>query len=284
MKYKYSRVSEYYKDRSQAPPQRSPQTIHRLHHSPSFRGRRMYQASRGGRRVAIVGAGFGGLTCAAALLLRGPKSRWDVEVFEQAEALDDDREGGEISLEDAPEVLDSLGLRADWDVLRDQSRSPRAYSVPKQAMRRLLAKPLRYGNIHFSTQIIKVINASDARWQCESADGHIWGPFDMVVDASGLLGSITANAAIGDARLARHHWWHRLRHFRYGANDALKDGLELASMLGAEPSSCERLGKFGCWERERRSANKPTSREDIRRLLVGAALAALMAVLATRVS
>src|SRR5688500_590520 len=59
-----------------------------------------------GRRVAVVGAGIGGLAAALALARRGAV----VEVFEQAEALTEVGAGIQIS-PNGVAVLEALGLR-----------------------------------------------------------------------------------------------------------------------------------------------------------------------------
>lgn len=69
-----------------------------------------------GRKVAIVGAGIGGLTCAIALALRGA----DVQIFERAEALREVGAGIQVS-PNAVRVLTALGLGEELDSIAPRS-------------------------------------------------------------------------------------------------------------------------------------------------------------------
>ena len=67
-----------------------------------------------GLRVAIIGAGFGGLTLARALHVAGVGAR----VFEQDESLNHVWVGGELRVPSAKRTLAALGLEAEWRALR----------------------------------------------------------------------------------------------------------------------------------------------------------------------
>ena len=235
---------------------------------------------RGRLRVAIIGAGIGGLSCACTLKLFGV----EVAVFESGDSIDDGA-GGEIALQSANAVLTALGMPDAWSALREQSRSHRPNSVPVRALRRALSSQLERGTIRFGIRWVE----------------HLGEEFDVIVDASGLGPPVAdAHAAIGDARQARRplgldRLLFDLRRFRYGGDDALSDGLALGQRLGEahtlivkdqprvlrgkQPLTLvrERLGEFTA--RAVKSPIRPTDARALRIVLASLAVSAAALVL-----
>ena len=173
-------------------------------------------------RVAIVGAGLGGLACACAL-----SRSTDVTVYERDSDIDQG-DGGELQLRGMAATFAALGL--SWDDLRALSRSPRECSIPLRALRHALIGRLRHGTVRFGACVVDLtptITEADhltpGPLRCHFSDGSTSErAFDIVVDAGGLGPPLSrartgqmhptarvaadAHAAIGDARLARMGW------------------------------------------------------------------------------
>lgn len=233
-------------------------------------------------RVAIVGAGFGGLTCACAL----QQHDFSVDVFEQASSLECPTEGGEINLPSARRVFEALNLCSTWDSLRASSLSPRLHSVSKAAVKRALASNLRAGTVIFGTCVVSVEQQTDnsCSCTCTCASGQR-RDYSLVIDAGGLLcAQLHAHAAIGDARASRSLSFMGWRRLKYGADDALCDGLDLGMRLSAQQRphhlTRETLGRYEC-KRQRRKPSRPTEGRDLFRLAMAIASASVMAAIWT---
>lgn len=216
-------------------------------------------------RVAVVGAGYGGLACACAL--QCTPSRAQVTVYERDDSIDRGL-GGEIELRGAAvvEVLQQLGLT--WQDLRSLSRSPRSNCVPVRALRHALRNALsEHAVVRYGVRVVRLTAAvtTDSPFDCRSYAGPLYlhfedgtrsqHPADLVIDGGGLgvplkpahdgntfflpkCGGgahhriMDAHAAIGDARTARVGWLPDfVRRYRHGAVGALSDGLELGTRL-----------------------------------------------------
>jgi len=196
-------------------------------------------------RIAIVGAGLGGLACACTL----KKDGVDAIILEADASIDAGR-GGEIQLRSTVIVSNELSdcsqsvahIRASsslpfsrsqiltvrtWMRLRAASQSLRSSSIPIRALRKELAQQLRSDAIRFGKKVIDLVPDETARVRCVFADGDESEPFDVIVDAGGLNPAFVqgpgidpgkercsciasqpvfdAHATIGDARLARQH-------------------------------------------------------------------------------
>lgn len=191
-------------------------------------------------RIAIVGAGLGGLACACALQQSCAGAGVAITVFERQSCIDDGY-GGEIELRcEGPSALNELCGPSTWELLRASSNSSRPYSVPIRCVRRLLADRLHCGTIIYGAAVARQLQASVPGKNSADhtsmvhgvlADGSVTAAFDLFIDASGLAAlpppspphgtratrnagmSTTTDAydlrisdaslAIGDARLAR---------------------------------------------------------------------------------
>jgi hypothetical protein len=143
--------------------------------------------------------------------------------------------------------------------------------------------------VHRGVHVVAAQERPDGRLRCECADGQIYEPFDVVVDAGGLSSrsTLSAHAAVGDARKARARGVHSLllgaRRLAYGAVDALDDGAALGARLrdAGAVGALEQLGCYRC-TRARRPPTSPTEALDCwRRLLAGASVVLLAATVSS---
>ena len=169
-------------------------------------------------RVAVIGAGIGGLVAANALLRRG----FDVEVYEQASELAEIGAGIQIS-PNALQVFRALDLEApmlriahepegflgtDWKSGRELFRSPikdvfqakygaSYYLVHRADLHRILAAPIPAERIHLSARCASIDNGSDSV-TVRFADGATQS-FDAVIGADGIK-SVVRGALFGELK------------------------------------------------------------------------------------
>lgn len=229
-------------------------------------------------RIAIVGASFGGLACARALQTPGG-AHVQVDCFEVDCALNAGGEGGGITIPGAPEVLSRLGLHVTWDMLRVQCSSARPFAVPLQDLKQAIANALTTGTIQFGVRVVEVVERTEPQplrqFHCKCDDGRVRGPYDVVVDATGLFQPLDAQAAIGDALVARGGWWQfgGVRRIRAGADNALKEGVDLGEGLREGRYSPDNLGRYAC-QRQKRTVTRPSQPQVLlTRYLIGATFA-----------
>ena len=184
-----------------------------------------------GLRVAIIGAGFGGLALARALQEADVRAR----VFEQDESLNQVWVGGELRVPSAKRMLAALGLEAEWRALHAMATQPDC--LPLQGLRDVLAMSLRDGQLECGRRIVSLTATYAGELRLEFADGAT-AVADLAVVASGMAAprvsrdALRHTAAVGDARWAQRQWWDLgSRRIREGADMALVEGLELSERL-----------------------------------------------------
>ncbi len=169
-------------------------------------------------RVAVIGAGIGGLVAANALLRRG----FDVEVYEQASELAEIGAGIQIS-PNALQVFRALDLEtpmmqiahepegfmgSDWESGRELFRSPIRnvfeakygagyFLVHRADLHRILAAPIPPERIHLSARCTSIDNQTDSV-TVFFADGASKN-FDAVIGADGIK-SVVRNALFGELK------------------------------------------------------------------------------------
>ena len=187
-----------------------------------------------GLRVAIIGAGFGGLALARALHEAGVGAR----VYEQDESLNHVLVGGELRVPSAERTLAALGLEAEWWALRATATQPDC--LPLQGLKDVLAMSLSDGQLECGRRIVSLTTTCAGELRLEFADGAT-AAADLAVVASGMAAprvsrdALRHTAAIGDARWAQRQWWDLgARRIREGADMALVEGLELGELLVRE--------------------------------------------------
>ena len=188
------------------------------------------QAGRNSPRIAIVGAGFGGLALARALQ---HARAGQVLVFEKEPSLEAVWVGGPLHVPSAKLVLTALGLAAQSETLHASSKQP-GYLL-HQELRLTLADSLQRGTLQCGRRVVGVERDGE-RLRVELDSGA--EIFDLVVVASGMASPLVARsampftAAIGDVRWAQGRWWDfGATRIRYGADRALREAVELGDRL-----------------------------------------------------
>jgi 2-polyprenyl-6-methoxyphenol hydroxylase-like FAD-dependent oxidoreductase len=183
-------------------------------------------------RVAVIGAGIGGLTLAIALRQRGI----DVEVYERSAALTD--VGAGISLwANALKALHQLGLKAPLDALRFTSdegalRTARGAVLTRTSAREVTARFGMPVTVFHRAELLDVLRDAargiplhldhDCRDVAHSADGasvilHTGrqAHADVVVGADGLRSAVRASLKIpGEIRYAGYTAWRGIAPFQ----------------------------------------------------------------------
>ena len=197
--------------------------------SPPRSGSR-HRRERTAPRIAIIGAGFGGLALARAL----QRARsGHVLVFEKEPALEAVWVGGPLHVPSAELVLTALGLAKQSETLHAASTQP-GYLL-HQELRLTLAESLQRGTLQCGRRVVGVERDGE-RLRVELDGGA--ETFDLVVVASGMASPLVARAAlpltaaIGDVRWAQGRWWDfGATRIRYGADRALREAIELGDRL-----------------------------------------------------
>ena len=232
-------------------------------------------------RVAIIGAGFGGLATARALQEAGVGAR----VYEQDETLDQVWVGGELRVPSAKRTLAALGLEAEWRALHATATHPDC--LPLQGLRDVLAMSLNDGHLECGRRIVSITTNCAGELRLEFADGAV-AAADIAVVASGMTAprvsrdALRHTAAVGDARWAQRRWWDLgSRRIRQGADMALVEGLELSDRLvrsGLGSHAPLDLGIFAAsrrrWPGGGRRATEPQECLSLALLALAAAVAA----------
>ena len=221
--------------------------------------------------VAIVGAGFAGLSLAIALKQRGFES---ITIFESRSGDDDDDGGtsyvvGDLFLPNGKESMRQLGMSDEWENLTRESKTGRPNYIPQEGlqscMRTVVSKDICYGHrvtgicndkegerlFVYCTQRRKNAGRKDKGTETRR------GPFDVVAGADGVISCIrkcsvsgrtfTSHsniALLGDGRWCQDRFDLGSRRIQCGADIALQDGIELASILASQGSNTLNLAKF----------------------------------------
>ena len=158
----------------------------------------------GKKRIALIGAGIGGLTAARALALRG----FEVRVFEQSDELKEVGAGIQVA-PNSTKVLRALGLEPqlkeagyqpqsvvvrDWDDGRELRRTPMDnaeakygagyYLMHRADLLRILAQPVLGVTIELGTRVDAVSTTDKQAVVTLSAGRQI--EFDLVVGCDGI--------------------------------------------------------------------------------------------------
>ena len=221
--------------------------------------------------VAIVGAGFAGLSLAIALKQRGFES---IAIFESRSGDDDDDGGtsyvvGDLFLPNGKESMRRLGMSDVWENLTRGSKTGRPNYIPQEglqsSMRSAVSKDIYYGHRVTGIRNDKegeglFVHGTQRRRNAGRKDKGTEirrGPFDVVAGADGVISCIrkcsgsgrtlTSHsniALLGDGRWCQDRFDLGSRRIKCGADIALQDGIELASLLASQDGSNLNLAKF----------------------------------------
>lgn len=158
----------------------------------------------GKKRIALIGAGIGGLTAARALALRG----FEVRVFEQSDELKEVGAGIQVA-PNSTKVLRALGLEPqlkeagyqpqsvvvrDWDDGRQLRRTPMDnaeakygagyYLMHRADLLRILAQPVPGVTVELCTRV-DAVSSTDKQAVVTLSDGRQI-EFDLVVGCDGI--------------------------------------------------------------------------------------------------
>jgi salicylate hydroxylase len=158
----------------------------------------------GKKRIALIGAGIGGLTAARALALRG----FEVRVFEQSDELKEVGAGIQVA-PNSTKVLRALGLEPqlkeagyqpqsvvvrDWDDGRQLRRTPMDnaeakygagyYLMHRADLLRILAQPVPGVTVELGTRV-DAVSSTDKQAVVTLSDGRQI-EFDLVVGCDGI--------------------------------------------------------------------------------------------------
>lgn len=158
----------------------------------------------GKKRIALIGAGIGGLTAARALALRG----FEVRVFEQSDELKEVGAGIQVA-PNSTKVLRALGLEPqlkeagyqpqsvvvrDWDDGRQLRRTPMDnaeakygagyYLMHRADLLRILAQPVPGVTVELGTRV-DAVSSADTQAVVTLSDGRQI-EFDLVVGCDGI--------------------------------------------------------------------------------------------------
>jgi hypothetical protein len=215
----------------------------------------------GGRKVAIIGAGFSGLTLATYLEKTKASSCWTYQLFDSKE--DPIPIIGTIQLPNANIVLDELHLLTSIDIVNEifpkNIDDNNFVDVSREAFLNLLRKQV---TIESNCRIVDVVQArtcggnnNSCLFNVVTENGKQHGTFDLVVIADGLFGdqqTLRNNkciaARLGDCRWIsqrRYVWWDfGTTRIKQGADIAVQDGIELGRKLVHHNINSNDLGDF----------------------------------------
>jgi len=221
--------------------------------------------------VAIVGAGFAGLSLAIALKRRGFES---IAIFESRSGDDDDGAisyiVGDLFLPNGKDSMRRLGMSDVWEELTKESKIRRPNYIPQETlqseMRKVVSENIWYGHrvIGLSDDgeggglFVDCIQKQRTAGRKDRGMEKRQGPFDIVAGADGVLSCIrrcgvggsnfrSSNnnvALLGDSRWCQDRFDLGSRRIKCGADIALQDGIELSKLLAARDSTNLDLGQF----------------------------------------